>query len=43
MSWSGNPLVPEPNGEHDPDMQLNVLREHSDAGRIEFLNAIGAK
>ena len=43
MSWSGNPLVPEPNAEHNPDMQLNVLRTHSDAGRIEFLKAIGAK
>jgi len=46
--WSGwrprpRPLVPEPNAEHNPDMQLNVLRTHSDAGRIEFLKAISAK
>lgn len=40
MSWSGNPLVPEPNGEHNPDMNTNVLREHSDAGKIGFLKAI---
>ncbi|WP_434599022.1 nuclear transport factor 2 family protein [Streptomyces sp. A5-4] len=40
MSWTGNPLVPEPNAEHNPDMENNVLREHSEAGRVGFLNAI---
>ncbi|MEU3513364.1 nuclear transport factor 2 family protein [Streptomyces longwoodensis] len=40
MSWTGNPSVPEPNAEHHPDMKVNVLREHSDAGRIQFLKAI---
>ncbi|MFJ8826895.1 nuclear transport factor 2 family protein [Streptomyces sp. NPDC102467] len=40
MSWTGNPLVPEPDGEHNPDMQTNVLREHSDAGAVKFLRAI---
>lgn len=39
MSWTGNPLVPEPDGEHNPDMQTNVLREHSEAGAIGFLRA----
>ncbi|MFC8453154.1 nuclear transport factor 2 family protein [Kitasatospora sp. NPDC057223] len=43
MSWTGNPLVPEPNAEHHPDMQTNVLREHAEAGKIAFLNAIRAK
>ncbi|WP_405010081.1 nuclear transport factor 2 family protein [Kitasatospora sp. NBC_01539] len=42
MSWTGNPLVPEPNAEHHPDMHTNVLREHSEAGRVAFLNAISA-
>ena len=40
QSWSGNPLVPEPNGEHDPDMNLKVLHEFADAGDIAFLRAI---
>lgn len=43
MGWKGNPLVPEPNGEHNPDMKLNVLREHGDAGKIAFLTAITGK
>ncbi|MFB6775104.1 nuclear transport factor 2 family protein [Streptomyces sp. NPDC056337] len=43
MSWTGNPFVPEPQAEHKPDMQTNVLREHSDAGKVAFLNAIKAK
>jgi hypothetical protein len=43
MSWRGNPSVPEPNQEHNPDMQLNVLRRHSEDGKIEFLKAIAAK
>ncbi len=40
QSWSGNPLVPEPNGEHDPDMNLKVLHEFAEAGDIAFLKAI---
>ncbi|GJF33405.1 hypothetical protein KNE206_61050 [Kitasatospora sp. NE20-6] len=43
MAWSGNPLVPEPNAEHNPDMKTNVLREHSEAGKVAYLNAISAK
>ncbi|WP_103355989.1 nuclear transport factor 2 family protein [Amycolatopsis sp. CA-128772] len=42
MSWTGNPFVPEPNAEHRPDMKLNVLREHAEAGRVAYLNAIKA-
>lgn len=40
VSWSGNPAVPEPNGEHNPDMNLNVLRQAADAGEIRLLNAL---
>jgi hypothetical protein len=43
MSWTGNPRVPEPNAEHNPDMKTNVLREHVEAGRVGFLKAIQAK
>ncbi|MFJ9889010.1 nuclear transport factor 2 family protein [Streptomyces sp. NPDC091287] len=43
MSWTGNPSVPEPNAEHHPDMETNVLREHSEAGKVGFLKAIQAK
>jgi hypothetical protein len=39
MSWTGNPTVPEPMGDHNPDMDLNVLHEASDAGQIAILNA----
>ena len=42
MSWSGNPAVPEPNAEHNPDMNVNVLRQHAREGRIAFLRAISA-
>lgn len=43
VSWSGNPSVPEPNGDHDPNMTVNVLRRASEAGQIGFLNAVAAK
>ncbi|MET9558462.1 nuclear transport factor 2 family protein [Streptomyces sp. NPDC006645] len=42
MSWSGNPSVPEQHREHNPDMNLNVLHEHAEEGRIAFLKAIAA-
>jgi hypothetical protein len=42
VSWSGNPAVPEPNGEHNPDMNLNVLRQAGEAGEIRILNALSA-
>ena len=40
QSWSGNPLVPEPTGVQNPDMNLNVLHRVAEAGEIGFLNAI---
>ncbi|MFE6365796.1 nuclear transport factor 2 family protein [Streptomyces sp. NPDC057806] len=43
MSWTGNPRVPEPNAEHNPDMQTNVLKLHAEAGKVRFLAAIQAK
>ena len=43
LSWTGNPLVPEPNAEHDPDMNPNVLRRSCEAGEIGYLQAINAK
>jgi hypothetical protein len=43
QSWTGNPSVPEPDQEHNPDMNLNVLRQHAEEGRIAFLKAIEAK
>ncbi|MCX5214758.1 nuclear transport factor 2 family protein [Kitasatospora sp. NBC_00240] len=43
MAWTGNPLVPEPNAEHHPDMETNVLRRHAEDGKIAFLKAIQAK
>jgi hypothetical protein len=42
MSWTGNPYVPEPHNEHQPDMKTNNLKEHADQGKIAFLNAIKA-
>ncbi len=43
VSWTGNPLVPVPNYEHNPDMKTNVLFKHSKAGEIGFLKAIKGK
>ena len=43
QSWTGNPGVPEPNHEHNPDMQLNALHEHAETGRLLFLEAIAGK
>ncbi len=43
VSWSGNPLVPEPNQEHNPDMKTNVLSSHIKAGTVGFFNAITAR
>ena len=42
VSYSGNPNVPEPVGEQNPDHTMHVLREASDAGAIRVLNAIQA-
>ena len=43
QSWSGNPLVPEPNREHKPDMHPNALHQFAEAGKIAFLQVIGTK
>lgn len=40
QGWTGNPLVPEPHGDHNPDMGVKVLHEFADSGQIEFLNAL---
>ncbi|MBJ7602785.1 MAG: nuclear transport factor 2 family protein [Candidatus Dormibacteraeota bacterium] len=42
VSWTGNPLVPEPKAEHNPDMGGNVLRRYGEAGKIGFLKATEA-
>ena len=43
LSWTGNPSVPIPNQEHRPDMKTNVLHQHCNEGKIEFLKAIQAR
>lgn len=43
LSWTGNPRVPQPNAEHNPDMKSNSVYEFAKAGQIEFLKAIQAK
>jgi 3-phenylpropionate/cinnamic acid dioxygenase small subunit len=40
QGWSGNPLVPEPNGSQNPDMNLNKLHEFAEDGHLGFLAAI---
>ena len=40
QGWTGNPFVPVPNAEHRPDMQLNVLKDHAEAGRVAYLTAV---
>jgi hypothetical protein len=43
QGWTGNPLVPEPHAEHNPDMNVKVLHKFAAAGDIEFLIAITKK
>ena len=43
VSWTGNPLVPEPAYEQHPVMTNNVLLQHAVEGKIRFLQAISAK
>ncbi|MFJ8748769.1 nuclear transport factor 2 family protein [Streptomyces sp. NPDC102441] len=43
LSWSGNPSVPEPQREHQPDMNANALHRFAEKGDIAFLKAIEAK
>lgn len=40
QAWSGNPLVPEPNGTQNPDMNLNRLHGFAESGALAFLAAI---
>lgn len=43
MSWTGNPSVPEPQNEHQPDMKAKALHQYAADGEIEFLKAIQSK
>ena len=43
ISWTGNPLVPEPAYEQRPVMTTHTLREHREQGAIRFFNAIAGK
>ena len=40
LSWTGNPRVPEPNGDQNPDMNMNALFRSADAGELSYLKAI---
>ncbi len=40
LSWTGNPSVPEPQREHQPDMSARGLHDYAAAGDISFLKAI---
>lgn len=40
LSWSGNPSVPEPQREHQPDMSARGLHDYAAAGDLAFLTAI---
>lgn len=42
VSWTGNPLVPVPNEEHNPDMKTNVLSLDCKEGKLGFLKALKA-
>jgi SnoaL-like domain len=43
QGWMGNPFVPEPKREHQPDMKTNILKDHIAEGKVAFFNAINAK
>ena len=40
LSWTGNPRVPEPNGDQNPDMNMNSLYGFAEAGQSGYLKAI---
>ena len=42
LSWTGNPRVPEPNGDQTPDMNMNALYKSCDAGEMSYLKALRA-
>ena len=43
ISWTGNPLVPEPAYEQRPVMTTHTLRSHREAGKVRFFEAIARK
>ncbi len=43
LSWTGNPKVPEPNGDQVPDMNINSLFKTCDAGELSYLKSLRAK
>jgi hypothetical protein len=43
LSWTGNPLVPEPNFQQTPVMTTNVLFQHVKEGKVGYFNAIAGK
>ena len=43
ISWTGNPLVPEPAYEQHPVMTKHSLRSHREAGKVKFFQAIARK
>ena len=42
LSWTGNPKVPEPNGDQEPDMNMNSLFRSAQAGELECLQVFRA-
>jgi hypothetical protein len=42
VSWTGNPLVPEPAYEQHPVMTTFSLRRHREDGKVTFLTKLGA-
>ena len=42
LSWTGNPRVPEPNGDQTPDMNMNALYKSCDAGEMGYVKALRA-
>ena len=40
LSWTGNPLVPEPNYQQTPVMTTNALFKHVKEGKVGYFNAI---
>ena len=42
LSWTGNPRVPEPNGDQSPDMNVNSLYRACSEGEMGYLRAIKA-
>jgi len=43
ISWTGNPLVPEPAFEQRPVMTTHTLRSHREQGKVRFFQALAAQ